>query len=151
MNAFSIFRICLVSILLLIAIRTTSEATDYFNNSEMEAAAVNSALKSSMESGYHGSIAIALYYINSDEDNMSEYFAWFNAVNACRVIENSLKIATQPGAKEKLKSDLASVNRIIDTFARNRFKWNKDKTKEQVDISKYILTKKIADLKNVRF
>ena len=133
--------VCILSLFILIAYYGQASCEEFFNNMNQAKRIIDNSLNEGMITGHHGLTLKVIYFLalgsekgkGSIEREVQDKIAWYNAVNAHRMLESAYE-AVMTKEKQGIYEELRQLDKIIYDIGKNSFGWNVDKSKKMVTI-----------------
>jgi len=149
------FRIVIVNILLfflLLGNLNISYAEDFFDNQKLALRIIDGALSEGMMTGHYGCVEKTIAFIamvgkDKSEQSVYDKIAWYNAVNAHRMMDDIYNEITSGKTKKQMSDNLKSIDSIITTIGNKSFGWNEKTTKLMYKKTRELIEARIVDIK----
>ncbi len=148
---FSIVQFIVLLGLLLFINPNTSCADEFFDSQKLSVTIIDGTLSEGMMTGHYGCVEKTMAYlsmIGKDKAEQAVYdkAAWYNAVNAHRMMDSIYHEITSGKTKKQMADNLKSLDSIITSIGKKSFGWNEKTTKLMYQKTRELIEARIVDI-----
>jgi hypothetical protein len=148
---FRIIQLIVFLCLLLLINLNTSYAENFFDSQKLANRIIDGTLSEGMMTGHYGCVEKTIAYLSmvgKDKDEQSVYdkAAWYNAVNAHRMMDNIYHEIKSEKTKKQMFDNLKSLDSIVTSIGKKSFGWNVKTTKLMYQKTRELIEARIVDI-----
>ena len=131
----------------------TSNSNQFFSNQKMAVRIIDKAISEGMLNGHYGCVLKAQYFLvqgskyknGSQEQMLMDKIAWYNIVNAHRML-NSIYHEISSKKKQEIYGNLESLDSMIATISKKSFGWDENQSREMYGLTRELIESRIMDV-----
>ena len=114
---------------------------------------IDKAISEGMLNGHYGCVLKAQYFLTqgskyksgSQEQMLMDKIAWYNIVNAHRML-NSIYHEISSKEKQEIYGNLKSLDSMIATISKKSFGWDENQSREMYGLTRELIESRIMDV-----